>query len=82
MGLGRRRAAIIWMAARLHRVGAGRLALDTARHHGRPVLLGIMTVISGIAITLAVAHQLVGALLFGLAVMGAHRLGQRERSDE
>jgi cytochrome c oxidase assembly protein subunit 15 len=40
-------------------------------------MLGIATVITGVAVPLAVCHQLVGAALLGAAVMGAHRSGLR-----
>lgn len=68
-------AAIIWMAGRLHRAGATRLAFVLLGITVGQILLGIATVITGIAIVPAVTHQLVGALLFGVSVMAAHRLG-------
>ena len=68
-------AAIIWMAGRLHRAGATTLAFVLLGITVGQILLGIATVITGIAIVPAVTHQLVGALLFGVAVMAAHRLG-------
>ncbi len=42
---------------------------------GTQVLLGIATVMSGVALWIAVAHQLVGALLVAVSVWGAHTLG-------
>ena len=42
---------------------------------GIQVLLGIATVMSGIALWLAALHQLTGALLLVATVLGAHRLG-------
>ena len=44
---------------------------------GTQVLLGIFTVWSGVALWLAVLHQLVGALLVAATVRGAHSLGRR-----
>ena len=44
---------------------------------GSQVLLGIATVWSGIALWLAVLHQLTGALLVAAAVWGAHAAGRR-----
>lgn len=44
---------------------------------GTQVLLGIATVMSGVALWLAVAHQLVGALLVAATVWGAHAFGLR-----
>lgn len=43
------------------------------------ILLGIATVLSGIALPLAVLHQGVGALLLVAAVAAAHRLGRNPR---
>jgi len=43
---------------------------------GTQILLGIATVMSGIAIWLAVLHQLVGALLLASVTWGAHALGR------
>src|SRR6476469_4027833 len=43
---------------------------------GTQVLLGIFTVLSGIAIWLAVLHQATGALLVASTVWGAHELGR------
>ena len=45
---------------------------------GAQVLLGIFTVWSGMALWLAVAHQLCGALLVAATVWGAHTLGRRD----
>jgi cytochrome c oxidase assembly protein subunit 15 len=44
---------------------------------GTQILLGILTVLSGIAIWLAVLHQATGALLVAATVWGAHELGER-----
>lgn len=46
---------------------------------GTQVLLGIFTVWSGVALWLAVAHQLCGALLVAATVWGAHCLGRRDQ---
>jgi len=43
---------------------------------GTQVLLGIATVMSGMALPLAAAHQLVGALTLAAAAWGAHALGR------
>jgi cytochrome c oxidase assembly protein subunit 15 len=42
---------------------------------GTQILLGIATVLSGVAIPLAAAHQAVGALLVAATTWGAHALG-------
>lgn len=44
---------------------------------GTQILLGIATVLTGVALWLAVAHQIVGALLLASFVWGAHILGRR-----
>jgi cytochrome c oxidase assembly protein subunit 15 len=44
---------------------------------GTQIILGILTVLSGIAIGLAVLHQAVGTLLLAATVWGAHELGRR-----
>ena len=44
---------------------------------GTQILLGIFTVLSGIAIWLAVLHQAVGALVVAATVWGAHELGRQ-----
>ncbi|MCW3837037.1 COX15/CtaA family protein [Sphingomonas canadensis] len=44
---------------------------------GTQILLGIVTVMSGMNIALAALHQLVGALLVAAAVWGAHAIGRR-----
>ncbi|MBT2188721.1 COX15/CtaA family protein [Sphingobium nicotianae] len=70
-------AAIVWMAARLHGAGAQQQAIALVGLTLGQIMLGIATVITGVALVIAVGHQLVGALLFGAAIMGAHRLGTR-----
>ena len=54
------------------------IAVHTA--FGTQILLGIATVMSGIAIWLAVLHQANGALLVAATVWGAHELGKRSAS--
>jgi len=44
---------------------------------GTQIILGILTVLSGIAIWLAVLHQATGALLLAATVWGAHELGSQ-----
>ena len=50
------------------------IAINTAI--GTQILLGISTVMSGVALPLAAAHQAVGALLLAAVVWGAHAIGQ------
>lgn len=58
---------------------AGQRAASVAIHAtlGTQIALGIATVISGIALPLAVLHQAVGALLVAATAWGAHGIGSR-----
>jgi cytochrome c oxidase assembly protein subunit 15 len=42
------------------------------------LLLGILTILSGVEIRIAVAHQAMAAMLLGAMVFAAHRLGERQ----
>ena len=77
VGVGRRRRAGRCSPARSARSKA-RAPASIAIHSafGTQILLGILTVLSGIAIWLAVLHQATGALLVAATVWGAHELGQ------
>jgi len=70
-------AVLVVMGRRLKRVGARRASVAIHSAFGTQVILGIATVMSGVALWLAVAHQLVGALLVAATVWGAHALGRR-----
>jgi heme a synthase len=73
-------AVLVLFARRLRRVEGGRragIAIHSA--FGTQILLGILTVLSGIALWLAVLHQMTGALLLATTVWGAHVLGRRPR---
>ncbi|WP_298289111.1 COX15/CtaA family protein [Novosphingobium sp.] len=72
-------AVLVVLARRLrkdHRLAS--VVLHTA--FGTQVLLGIFTVYSGVALWIAVLHQLVGALLVATTVWCAHLLGSREQA--
>lgn len=58
---------------------AGDCAASVAIHSafGTQILLGIATVMSGVAIWIAVLHQAVGALVVATAAWGAHSVGRR-----
>jgi len=45
---------------------------------GTQIILGILTVLSGVAIWLAVLHQATGAVLLAATIWGAHGLGSRQ----
>ena len=70
-------AALVVMAIRVKPIER---SAATAIHaaYGVQVLLGIATVMTGVALWIAVAHQLVGALLVGAFARGAHLLGRQE----
>lgn len=69
-------AVLVVFARRVRKVGGARRA-SVAIHSafGTQVILGIATVLSGIAVWLAVLHQATGALLVAATVWGAHELG-------
>ena len=73
--------AVLVVFARKVKTVEGARAASIAIHSafGTQILLGILTVLSGIAIWLAVLHQAVGALLLAATVWGAHELGQDAR---
>jgi cytochrome c oxidase assembly protein subunit 15 len=68
-------AALVVMARRLrrdHRIVS--IAIHSA--FGTQVLLGIATIMTAMALSLAALHQLTGALLVAATVWGAHCLGR------
>jgi cytochrome c oxidase assembly protein subunit 15 len=68
---------LVLFARKLRKVDGGRragIAIHSA--FGTQILLGILTVLSGIALWLAVLHQATGALLVAATVWGAHALGR------
>ena len=74
-------AALVIFARQVRRAPFGRLASITIHAAlGTQILLGIATVMTGVAIWLAALHQAVGALLVAAAVWGAHLHGERERA--
>lgn len=73
-------AALVIFARLIRRIEGGRPA-SVAIHSafGTQILLGILTVLTGVAIWLAALHQAVGALVVASTVWGAHVLGRRGR---
>jgi cytochrome c oxidase assembly protein subunit 15 len=71
--------AVLVVFSRKVRKVPGARAASIAIHSafGTQIILGILTVLSGIAIWLAVLHQATGALLLATTVWGAHELGRR-----
>jgi cytochrome c oxidase assembly protein subunit 15 len=74
--------AVLVVFARKVRKAEGARPASIAIHSafGTQIILGILTVLSGIAIWLAVLHQATGALLVAATVWGAHELGRRHLS--
>ena len=72
-------AALIVLARKVRTLPGGRAA-SIAIHSafGTQIILGILTVLSGVAIWLAALHQAVGALLVAATAWGAHVHGQRQ----
>src|SRR5436190_946754 len=69
--------AVLVVFARRVRTNPGARPASIAIHaaFGTQIILGILTILSGIAIWLAVLHQATGALLLAATVWGAHELG-------
>jgi cytochrome c oxidase assembly protein subunit 15 len=68
-------AALVVLARRV-RKRARRASIAIHSAFGTQILLGIATVLTGVALWLAVLHQLVGALLVAASAWGAHVVGQ------
>ncbi len=73
-------AALIVLGRAAARSGAGSAAVAVHATVGVQMLLGIATVLSGVALWLAVAHQLTGALLVAATAWAVHAIGARERA--
>ncbi|MFL6731667.1 MAG: COX15/CtaA family protein [Sphingomicrobium sp.] len=69
---------LVVFARKVRKTEGGRPA-SVAIHSafGTQIILGILTVLSGIAIWFAVLHQATGALLVATTVWGAHELGRQ-----
>jgi cytochrome c oxidase assembly protein subunit 15 len=69
---------LVLFARRVRKIEGGRSA-SIAIHSafGTQIILGILTVLSAVAIWLAVLHQATGALLVAATVWGAHELGRQ-----
>ena len=67
---------LIWLARKI-RQDARRASIAIHSAFGTQIILGIATVMSGVSLWLAVAHQLVGALLVAATAWGVHALGRQ-----
>ncbi|MDD3797679.1 MAG: COX15/CtaA family protein [Novosphingobium sp.] len=70
-------ALLVLLARKARRNGHRPASVAVHSAFGTQVLLGIATVMTGIALWLAVLHQLVGALLVAATAWGAHAVGRR-----
>jgi heme a synthase len=70
-------ALLIVLARQVKAGGDRRAAIAIHSAFGTQILLGIATVMSDVALPLAVLHQLVGALLVAATAWGAHVVGRR-----
>jgi len=70
-------AELVIFARKLRELGARAPSIAIHSAFGTQVLLGIATVMSGVAIWLAALHQAVGALLVVCTVWGANELGRQ-----
>ncbi|NOW45567.1 cytochrome c oxidase assembly protein subunit 15 [Novosphingobium sp. SG751A] len=71
---------LVMLARALKQRGRREPSIAIHSAFGTQILLGIATVMSGVSIPLAVAHQLVGALLVVATVWGMHALGSERWS--
>jgi cytochrome c oxidase assembly protein subunit 15 len=70
-------AVLVLFARKVRKLpDARRASIAIHSAFGTQIILGILTVLSGIALWLAVLHQATGALLLASTVWGAHKLGQ------
>ena len=69
-------AVLLWLAARAWRRRFRQEAVLLAGAVLAQLLLGILTLLSGVQIDIAVAHQGMAVLLLGATLSAAHRLGE------
>lgn len=70
-------AVLIVLARHVKRAGVRRASIAIHASFGVQILLGIATVVSGIALPLAAMHQAVGALVVAATIWGAHAIGMK-----
>ncbi|MGI8704515.1 MAG: COX15/CtaA family protein [Sphingomicrobium sp.] len=71
-------AALVVFARRIRRAGARSASIAVHSAFGTQIIVGIATVMTGMAIWLAVLHQAIAAALVAATAWGAHVLGRRE----
>ena len=70
--------ALVVFARRVRSAGSRAASIAIHSAFGTQIVVGILTVLSGVAIWLAVLHQAIGAALVAVTVWGAHVLGRKE----
>ena len=71
-------AVLVVLSRQVKRSGERPASIAIHSAFGTQILLGIATVMTGVALWLAVLHQLVGALLVAATAWGAHAAGRRK----
>jgi cytochrome c oxidase assembly protein subunit 15 len=69
--------ALVVFARKVRRAGSRSASIAIHSAFGTQIVLGIATVTTGIALSVAVLHQAVGALVLASTVWGAHVVGQK-----
>lgn len=70
-------AGLVWLAARAVRAGRPRSGVSVILLTGLQISLGVATLMTGVALPIAVAHQANAALLLIATVWAAHAVGER-----
>ena len=70
--------ALVIFARHVRAAGSRPASIAIHSAFGTQIIVGILTVLSGVAIWLAVLHQAIGAALVAATVWGAHVAGRRE----
>ncbi|WP_077146108.1 COX15/CtaA family protein [Sphingopyxis sp. KK2] len=68
--------ALLWLARAMARRGSTRVATMLVAVVVVQMMLGILTVLSGVSLWIAVLHQVTGAILVATAATALHRLGR------
>jgi cytochrome c oxidase assembly protein subunit 15 len=71
--------ALVLFARRVRSAGTRAASIAIHSAFGTQIILGILTVLTGVNIWLAALHQAVGAALVASTVWGAHVLGRSPR---
>ena len=70
-------AVLVLFSRQVKKAEGRRASIAIHSAFGTQIILGILTVLSGIAIWLAVLHQATGTLLVAATIWGAHELGRK-----